>query len=255
MTNSRLWITVASIAAAVVGWLAAPQIFFAQNAGHWTPLAAEMTILDQSPEGATVTSRKSLLAVRADGSRADLFLETNQKPDGKRKVTLLNERRQVMVDPSTESNTTYPLTAYSVQKQSQRPACEPAAALEKGTILGYTVYRFSREDDYKQSLVKWDEWLAPDLNCMALRSISEGIIAASGKPLGRQTVEVTRIVLGDPSAELFAIPPTYTERSPSEVFREVDRRRAAGVGPKACASCDPSTNQKLDRVYHTARQQ
>jgi hypothetical protein len=261
---SPVLVIAASAFAVAAGYFAGPLFVHAQTGGTWTPLTAEMTIADYAPNGTATVTRKVVFAIRSDGSRAELFVETNGVRDGKRKIALVGKRQQLMIDPATESITTYPLNDGALAHTIRKRSCVPQPGAESSSMLGHSVYRETREEDFKQSLLRWDEWLAPDLNCMALRSKNEGVMAAGGQVIGRQIVEVTSVKVGEPAEELFAVPPGLTERSPSEVFRESDRRRREEAAKKdapgqearrlPCASCDATTNQRLDRAYHAARQ-
>lgn len=61
-------------------------------------------------------------------------------------------------------------------------------------------------------------WKAPALNCLDLYGVQEWRSASGERYVSKH--EVTRIVVGEPDPELFAVPVGYREVKPSEMVRE-----------------------------------
>jgi len=70
----------------------------------------------------------------------------------------------------------------------------------------------------------------------------------SGLKIGRTTDDVISISFGDPPADLFQIPPSYTERKPSEVMALHEQLR----GRQRPAWLD-RTGPIADQAYESSR--
>ena len=105
----------------------------------------------------------------------------------------------------------------------------------KSRMLGYEVVRV--EEDMPALGSHYDAWLAPALDCFALRETVTRHKAYS-------VADTLTIIKGNPSPALFAIPAYYTERSPSEVGAEFARRF-----PERPPVFPASTAAKLDQAY------
>ncbi|MCW5980709.1 MAG: hypothetical protein KIT09_21695 [Bryobacteraceae bacterium] len=199
------------------------------------------------PDGSVGMRMESTMAVREDGSRATV--SAVQAPDGAwrelRSITDTIAGRKTDVDGITESTTTYELTAGELaQARNAARACSEAGG-ERGRALGFEVVKIT-EDLAQGSLARIENWLAPELDCYALRSKAY-VRSADGSLRLTQEMQARWVQVGAPDESLFAIPANYTERSPSAVARELERR-FPGL---ACADCPANP---ADAAYQERRQ-
>jgi hypothetical protein len=159
-----------------------------------------------------------------------------------RKIVFFNAAKRVVLNPMTESLTTYKLPAREVNAyRAAKAKCTDDFNPPTEIILGYMTQRhvYPLPDHAWSVPMVWEEWRAPALNCLALRSRitvkATGIVANSS--------EVAFVLLGEPPANLFEVPQNYTERSPSEVFAEFARRFPGQPASEARSS------QVLDEAY------
>lgn len=189
------------------------------------------------PSGELVRTDETITARRSDGSTVEC--RWVKSPTGaimeQRNVTDLAAGRIVVLDGLTDSMTTYPLTANQVaerRKIGTRCDGEPA-----GEILGYAVVRVDKElPGQRDELQKLESWLAPQLNCTPLKEVYY-VGPAAGPVQVVNIREVIEVTLATPASSLFVIPSGYSERSPSEVVQEFDRRYQASVAAPVCATC------------------
>lgn len=203
---------------------------------QFVPFTAQVTgTYYQHPTGEVVKVVESVSARRADGSRADMWL------DGRQRIVLgIHQKQRVSIDPLTESITTYPLSDRSVTSFTHVvPGCTEDANAEHTSLLGYDVVK---SVDTK-GVYRVENWLAPKLDCLALKSTV--LLEVNGSMLPFTVVEAHSIAVGDPDQTLFEIPKSFVERAPSQVLAEHDRRYPGG--PKGCDFT------KFDQAYQANR--
>lgn len=159
--------------------------------------------------------------VRSDGS----VVKVNAVPDTTGKFPSVAraiefENRYVIVDPSTESITSY---------KPRQPLIAPTkdcGGKDAGSILGYRVelvqdvVRAPKEQSPRST--SRTRWLAINLNCVPLRE-QIALTDENGKTTNFRR-DAVRVNIGEPSAELFDVPPSYQERSPADLNKEFERR-------------------------------
>ena len=96
-----------------------------------------------------------------------------------------------------------------------------AEYLGEGSHLGYRVYRYrSIQPDRSVPLAQKETWYAPDLGCYPDHDGLEGK-DQNGIVIKLFEREVSKITLGEPSAELFDDPSDYRHVVPSEQMTAV----------------------------------
>ena len=93
-----------------------------------------------------------------------------------------------------------------------------------GTILGYRVVKKIDTTPIDGRLSRYEEWVAPELNCHLLR-LADIDVTDPNAPVIRTQVEVVEIIPGEPDGSMFETPSGFTERSPEDIEREVARRK------------------------------
>jgi hypothetical protein len=147
------------------------------------------------------------------------------------------------VDPPTESLTTYPLAQKAIDTMlSSRFSCSDDATAEHQTFLGHRAMKANRETNTGAIKVQYENWIAPDLGCLVLKStvtrFQNGVLQAYKYKV------VTALKLGEPDATLFQWPQTFVERKPSQVLSEAARRK--GI---SCPECEQHSGTALDKAY------
>jgi len=216
----------------------------------FTPFTATMESRSYNPDGTLSSSHQRLYAVRSNGTKIEILKIPT--PDGRltdgKSVTDLDAGLMVSAVEATESLITHPLRAETVAKYRRAPtACTSDPTAEHSKILGYDVVRVKREWHVAGRFTLVDKWVAPALNCFALKSTSTG--GAEGEPASYPYVQEVLFVLpGEPSPSLFEIPVGYVERSPSEMNAEFERRFPGhSIFP-------PTTAEHLDGIYQKNQQ-
>lgn len=178
------------------------------------------------------------LAVRSDGAN----MKANSAPDATGRIqgvkSLQLKDRYVLVDPFTNSRSTYkPYRPIVVGGRS-------CAGKSAGSILEHPV-EYVREDKPNSAPQPLKErWLAVDLNCLLLR---EHIIMTESDGSETQFFrEAVSIKPGEPPVEYFEIPSNYEERGPAELDSEVQKRF-----PGQHVISHPEILDKLQHVYET----
>lgn len=215
---------------------------------RWAPFTAVMVQRDYEPNALEPDHVENYIYGRKeDGSWVKVF--KREFPDGQwrdvRVVFDLATRRRVTIDPATESVVTYAVRSGEPGGLAAGVACTSQTGAERGRILGYEVIRAHREFARGAGEVwQQDSWLAPALNCFALKES-----ATYGPPLApyRSTREALWVAAGAPDASWFEVPPRYAEGSPSEVMAEFSRRFPAAAAPAERAAAG------LDEVYRSLK--
>lgn len=228
---------------------------------HFTPFTATYTVTEYGAAGLLSPRRmdNGAFAARSDGSTVRLLYRrssTSAKPVVMRIVTDLSAGKRINIDPFSESTTTYPLSARQVASMAVPPT--PCVGEPAGQILGYEVRSgvetISGHDKLGPALDETEEtsWLAPALNCLALRTEASQFVA--GEVVGRRVESYTDVKLGEPDPGLFAIPENYVERPPSQAMAE-GARRNPGDPALQCSSGCAATHSRFDEVYRRAQNQ
>lgn len=186
----------------------------------------------------------SLFATRSDGSTLEHRLTNSDGTSGLRIIYDPSKGTRISVDPFTESKTTY----NGVQIGSYSHLVHTGLAVgPPEQFLGYEVVKIVQslpENGPPQG--RHTLWVAPALNYYALRAIAEKL-NPDGSVQATTTEDTVSVLTGEPDANSFQIPISYTERSPSEVYLERERRSG-----KPCPTCGDSL-QKLDHSYYQRR--
>ena len=186
---------------------------------------------------------KQILVVAVRGDGTVLTERAADKEYGLSRTRSIHDRLAAMrtvLNYPTRSKTTY----YRLRLRDFRErllSVYSNLADEGETILGEKVIKVTREN--KQT--RWDHWLAPGLDYIELRA--ELVVKDSDGTIAARTVrEAVEILRGEPDPSLFEIPDSFVERSPSEVFAEIEKLRGRpdpGCGDKA------QRDAHMDRVY------
>jgi hypothetical protein len=176
------------------------------------------------------------LAIRSDGA----FVKSNSTLDSHghfplaKGVTLAD--RYVLVDPVTESTTTYGPVKSLVKPTNN------CGGNSGENILGYRTELTTREENIKDGTrITVRESQAPALNCIPLR---QEIVVEPGEGGNFRVVRAAEVVTeGEPSAELFTIPASYQERSPATLIAEHGKK----MGGKT------TIHPAIEDVYQTHR--
>ena len=196
-------------------------------------------------DGTLMSQSQKVWAVRSDGSVVEPRFST--APDGQmyqqRIITDAAQGKRIVVDGITESITTYVLTDRAVRAlRTPGGGCLNRKGEEAEPVFGYATVRV--EMPLADKTVQ--EWLAPELNCVPLRSTLSKLM-----PDGTQRVLVRRevgdVAFGEPDAALFTAP-DWPEWSPSQVL-ELFRQK---YGLPATAQLE-RTKQITDQAYQAQR--
>jgi hypothetical protein len=179
-------------------------------------------------------ARTEIEGARSDGSLALAALQPRDHDHPafyERAVTDISQGRHVLVDPFTESTTTYP-SKKLVEKIRRKPADScPGKPGEK--ILGYEslaeLATLTRTTAIGKTATTITTWRAPELDCAMLRQETRTV-----KPDGHvlfQVISATMVTPGEPPAWLFEVARGYTERSPNGVSAETAKRMGLNPPP------------------------
>lgn len=198
------------------------------------------------PDGSRVISELFVHAQRADGSVADVRRKV--APDGRTVVSAeildLSTRRRTILNGATHSKSTVAVSDEEVRTHRfLKTACGSSPA-HAATVLGYRVFR-NRFASPVPGPRGQERWEAKDLSCYPLRTLDVKS-DIRGSETSRDVTEVLGVTEGAPSENLFAIPPEYAERSPSEISSEYSRR----FGKRIAA---PDVLERLDKNYRAHR--
>lgn len=184
-----------------------------------TPFTASLhETFYQYPTGEQVKTRDLAVAVAATGLRIEARHLVNPAGQGVEQRIIMDpvRRSRVVVDGLTESLTTTPYTSRPV-------TCTNDATSKHSTILGYDVVESIEVRNQSGETWRTESWTAPALDCFPLRETTY-IGKTGGSAVLTSVREATGVVMGQPAASLFEIPAGYTERAPSQVLAEFNRR-------------------------------
>jgi hypothetical protein len=212
--------------------------------------SATLTIRElftREPNTAPYKVEYKIVALRADGSRAE-WREV-QSPAGaiavQREISDLPSGTRILLDGLTNSRVVYRFPEDTVAVARMRRNCPGSADGER--ILGYEVSRQveERQDEKHDQLVRSEAWLAPSLDCVALRE--RRTVQSKGQSTWTTNLrEVVSVAIGEPDPKYFAVPADYMERKPSEVLAEYKRRYGESGAP-------PETAARLDAIHASAK--
>ena len=216
--------------------------------------ATELEAIYEAEDPVVAMTRTSTIAVRSDGSYAQLRHFTD--PNGGvrtwavRGITDLAAREFIAVDPFSESISTYPMTEQYAAEETKKFS-SPCVGGSAGKLLGFDVLlnqnienRPQQPDHIHIDKVVRSYWLAPQLRCFALNS--ETLLYANGKLTQRTVKTITSLKLGEPPSWLFKRPAGYVERAPSEARHEAERR----YPNHDCCRNASVAGEEDDRLYH-----
>jgi hypothetical protein len=185
-------------------------------------------------------------ARRSDGTV--VVVRSGRLPWGKpfRSRVLLDAPRglRVAVDDLTKSTTS--MRGGGEALSGQR--CSAAADAPMERIAGYWALRakVSETTDSEGVTLRAERWAAPELGCAELkRTLTRVYPDGRSEELSRKVA--VRVLPGEPDPELFRVPRSYVERSPSEAMREL-RRRVKDLPPVR-----PETEKLFDEAYEASR--
>lgn len=222
--------------------------------GQWTPFTMILTeTISNVPSKRTVTGRTIFKAVTLDGSRAEGDSRSPGQPGyyGVRSVQLPSELKEVTIDEVLKAKSTRLLSREQANRSGQPPSdltCTKSNVVSgvshsvegESTILGLRTVRIRLAYDN----VVQTHWLAPDLNCTAIR-FEEQLKDEKGTVTDRFERTASSIKLGQPEASLFTIPAHYKESSPWQL-RQASARLQGRTVPQ-----EPHAAMKIaeDRYY------
>ena len=190
-----------------------------------------------NPDGSEVMRESGVEAYKSDGSWATKLQRHVQIPGRPaeshkiRTIMDLSARQRVMVDPFTESKFTMALSDEEVRHLRTKHDClstRENQSIElnphQETILGYRVVKKIKTTSIDGGLSRYEEWVAPELNCFTLRSIDRDVTDPNA-PVIRSQLEAVEITPGEPDGGMFETPAGFTERSPGDIEREFARRK------------------------------
>ena len=206
-----------------------------------TAFTARTLTIYNNPDGSEVMRESGVQAYRSDGSQA-IELQRHVQIPGRpaesheiRTILDLPARRNVTIFPFAESMSTRALSDEQARHFSTRHDCLSTTEHQSielspspGTILGYRVVKKIETTPIDGGLSRYEEWVAPELNCFTLRSIDRDVTDPTA-PVIRTQLEVVEIIPGEPDGGMFETPSGFTERSPEDIEWETARRKGEPV--------------------------
>jgi hypothetical protein len=185
-----------------------------QTSAHFAPFTATILESRYRADGTKRYEETITYAVRGDGSSVRAVRREVVKGAAFEIKEIINAARKarIIVDQATESTTSYKLSGQELVP----PSCPIPANAETDTVLGYRVFKVTQKRTAPPDLSGTREtWIAPDLDCFAMKAVSTRIHAA-GTAAPRNTRLVTDVRPGEPAPALFNVPAEYAERSPEQ---------------------------------------
>jgi len=233
------------------------QLKSAQADASRTPFTAVMVNKAYGAQGEIGHTQIKRIAVRSDGSMAELRDLVNGERSGVAVVRNVSTQRRTAIDPITESVTTYQMSQGELQALTGlgEPDCGAAEPVRRRIIMGQEAYFVGRRKSLRQNdgsdvNLQIDQWRVPALRCFVIQESAYQLL--DKKVISRVDQEIISLTLGEPGEDLFRIPATFRERRPSEVFDEF--RRKQGESAESNAQC-ARTRTILDQVYDASRVQ
>ena len=188
------------------------------------PFTATMKEVRFDAAGTERTTEVYTYAVRSDGS--SMKVANREFPDGKRYamriVMDLSQHKRISIDPATQSITTYALPESVMKKSTDELSSCVGAGLTAGPkVVGFeTVHRSITHGKGSNAKSIGEEWVAPALNCFALKLVTYKHGDTTGP---HNEVEAVAVAIGEPDAALFQAPTGYVERSPRQVMEILEK--------------------------------
>lgn len=237
------------LAVAFVSFQATRKAVVMSQEARATAFTATVKVTGLRHDGTVAYTKYYLHGARSDGSWVDL--ERKRDPNGhwsEGKILFnLPEKRRITVDGLTDSLTTYPLSEGDISvSRLIASSCVAGPAKEHGNILGYDVVKVVNDAPVGAGeMLHHESWQAPALGCYEL-SRKSTLGPVSGSPAS-VVVEVLAVAEGEPPSSWFSLPPSFVERTPTQVFAEFSRRFPGREGAPG------STGNKLDQAYESSR--
>jgi hypothetical protein len=207
------------------------------SAKTYAAFTSEYTVCSKA--GASSRQKNMYWAVRADGATSSGSLD---EPNHVRQLKFSGRRTMITVSDISKLKTTrdasyIPLPPFQSLPR-QRGDCKPntprvATLLGEEMMLGFRTYHYKLGLTTVQDATTREDhvWYVPDLNCYEMQSKTYRR-AADGTLTGEFEKSTTRIAVGEPQQELFAVPTDYQEVKPSElgravIFKDVEAREGA----------------------------
>lgn len=211
------------------------------------------TVSNASVQRPDVRSYASFEAVRGDGAR--VYGHYNPRFDGKtylaRRIVVPSTGLNVVVMDDVRAVTTtylpagHPDRTGSLQPDPSRDCAGPSPSWKfKGRDVHNGIPVVLHELHDKQGRVM--QWLAPSLDCAALRSFSELFDPATGGTTSKSERTATSVALGEPPASLFEVP-RWQERSPLSAEEDYSRMFQRGV-------VDPGLSARMEAQENRYKQ-
>lgn len=195
------------------------------------------TIIQEDLVGGEVSTTKmqvhSVFAVRGDGARTNRPLTTGRNNTffEARNVLLPSVRKYIVFLDAIKAKSTLYVGAAAVEDARHvkvYPKCEDPTEKEmrfirEDRLLNFTVYEYDRESaDFRPGVKQQlKQWLAPDLDCRALKTIDQAI-DGTGKILNIFERTALSIAIGEPmDPSWFDSYESYREIPPSQANREL----------------------------------
>jgi hypothetical protein len=201
----------------------------AAQTGQPGTAAVPLTVLEREYTGGLEVDRR--IAIRADGAVAidSPVAGHNQNGLDARTIRFPKEGLYVLISDAARAKSTHYLARTSPETPAGAPRCEGKLSHEfrwvgQEQMLGFPTHRYESTSRLDTKTVSETQWLAPDLNCLALRLLHVAN-SAEGREIQRFERVAQSVKLGDPDPALFRIPDTYREVPPSQQMKEVHERR------------------------------
>ena len=202
-----------------------------------------MTIVERELVNNSLEADRSI-AIRRDGAVSIRSLKSGKHNTGTeaRNLTMPNERKYVVIADAVGAVSTFyfdEAAAARARTVAVSPRCEnlrdESTLTGQESLLGYQTYKFEMKPVQINGIEKRETiWLAPILDCRPLR-FEVWNIDPKGSSIRSFLRTATSIVVGDPDASLFVIPPDFREVPPSQAsreLRELRTQRSFGTNPR-----------------------
>ena len=163
-----------------------------------------------NPDGSEVMRESGVEVYKSDGSWATKLQRHVQIPGRPaeshkiRTIMDLSARQRVMVDPFTESKFTMALSDEEVRHLRTKHDCYSTRENQsidlnppEETILGYRVVKKIETTPIDGEFMRFEVWVAPELNCYQLRSTILDVTDPNA-PVILTQVEAVEIIPGEP---------------------------------------------------------
>lgn len=191
------------------------------------PFTAKGVNTAYKPDGSGSLKSEFVFAMRADGATVHLHEVT--RPSGvkyrARNIINLSEALSIGISDNISAwmrNELKPIQTEPMERD--RTACLAASDAEKAMIAGFEVLHMvkkfpeSRSPDGRRFYFEFDDWQAPKLNCYPLKRTTANY--NDGVRGSYNVSEILQVTIGEPDAEMFAIPAHYRLIPPRQFHSE-----------------------------------